>query len=88
MKAVVFTLGCKVNSCESSSLINGLNSLGYETSDELGYADVFIINTCAVTAEAEKKIAAGDSARTQVQPRLQNHSYGLRKRKKSSRFFG
>mgnify|MGYP004615850081 FL=1 len=55
MKAVVFTLGCKVNSCESSSLINGLNSLGYETSDELGYADVFIINTCAVTAEAEKK---------------------------------
>ena len=55
MKAVVFTLGCKVNSCESASLINGLQSLGYETSDELSYADLFIINTCAVTAEAEKK---------------------------------
>lgn len=55
MKAVVFTLGCKVNSCESSSLLNGLQSLGYETSDELGYADLYIINTCAVTAEAEKK---------------------------------
>ena len=55
MKAVVFTLGCKVNSCESSSLISGLNSLGYETSDQLGPADLYIINTCAVTAEAEKK---------------------------------
>ena len=55
MKAVVFTLGCKVNSCESASLVNGLQSIGYETSDELSYADLYIINTCAVTAEAEKK---------------------------------
>lgn len=55
MKAVVFTLGCKVNSCESASLISGLQSLGWETSDELSYADLYIINTCAVTAEAEKK---------------------------------
>lgn len=55
MKAVVFTLGCKVNQCESATLIQGLKQKGYDVSDELGYADVFIINTCAVTAEAEKK---------------------------------
>ena len=55
MKAVVFTLGCKVNSCESSSLINGLVQLGFEVSENLEYADVYIINTCAVTLEAEKK---------------------------------
>lgn len=55
MKAVVFTLGCKVNSCESGSLVAGLKSKGYETSEELCYADLYIINTCAVTAEAEKK---------------------------------
>ena len=55
MKAVVFTLGCKVNSCESSSLMNGLEKLGYEVSDKLGYADIYILNTCAVTLEAEKK---------------------------------
>lgn len=55
MKAVVFALGCKVNSCESASLMTGLNELGYQTSDELGFADLYIINTCAVTAEAEKK---------------------------------
>ncbi len=55
MKAVVFTLGCKVNSCESNSLIKGLEDLGYEVSDELVFADLYIINTCAVTKEAEKK---------------------------------
>lgn len=55
MKAVVFTLGCKVNSRESACLITGLKELGYETSDKLEKADIYIINTCAVTAEAEKK---------------------------------
>ncbi|MBQ7373478.1 MAG: tRNA (N(6)-L-threonylcarbamoyladenosine(37)-C(2))-methylthiotransferase MtaB [Clostridia bacterium] len=55
MKAVVFTLGCKVNSCESASLMTGLKNLGFEVSEELGFADLYIINTCAVTAEAEKK---------------------------------
>ena len=54
-KAVVFTLGCKVNSCESASLMTGLKTLGYTVSDELSYADLYVINTCAVTAEAEKK---------------------------------
>lgn len=55
MKAVVFTLGCKVNECESESLIAGLKSRGYEVSDKLEKADLYIINTCAVTLEAEKK---------------------------------
>ncbi len=32
MKAVVFTLGCKVNSYESASLIRGLSEMGYEVS--------------------------------------------------------
>ena len=55
MKAVVFTLGCKVNDVESGSIIRGLKELGYEVSRELGYADLYIVNTCAVTAEAERK---------------------------------
>ena len=55
MKAVVFTLGCKVNECESDSLLSGLKRLGYEVSDRLEKADLYIVNTCAVTAEAEKK---------------------------------
>lgn len=55
MKASVVTLGCKVNECESASLIRGLEQLGYEVSDGLVDADLYIINTCAVTQEAEKK---------------------------------
>ena len=55
MKAVVFTLGCKVNECESDSLIASLIERGYEVSDKLVPADLYIVNTCAVTAEAEKK---------------------------------
>ena len=55
MKVVVFTLGCKVNECESDALISGLLDKGYEVSDKLEYADLYIVNTCAVTAEAEKK---------------------------------
>ncbi len=55
MKAVVFTLGCKVNSRESACLITGLKEKGFETSDKLEWADLYVINTCAVTAEAEKK---------------------------------
>ena len=55
MKACVFTLGCKMNEVESASLMRGLEERGWEVTDELGYADLYLLNTCAVTAEAEKK---------------------------------
>ena len=55
MRAVVYTLGCKVNDVESGSIIRGLEMLGYEVSRELVEADLYVINTCAVTAEAERK---------------------------------
>ena len=55
MKAVVFTLGCKVNDVESGSIIRGLEELGYEVFREMVEADLYVINTCAVTAEAERK---------------------------------
>ena len=54
-KAAVLTLGCKVNDVESGSLIAGLKTLGYDVTNEHAYADLYIINTCAVTAEAERK---------------------------------
>ena len=55
MKACVFTLGCKMNEVESASLMRGLEERGYEVTDEPSYADLYLINTCAVTAEAERK---------------------------------
>ena len=55
MKVCVFTLGCKVNRYESDVIINKLIERGYEVTENLGKADYYVINTCAVTAEAEKK---------------------------------
>ena len=55
MRAVVFTLGCKVNDVESGSIIRDLQSLGYKVERELCVADLYVFNTCAVTAEAERK---------------------------------
>lgn len=55
MKAVVFTLGCKVNESESASIMAALENMGWETDDKLSYADAYVLNTCAVTREAEKK---------------------------------
>ncbi len=55
MKAVVFTLGCKVNEVESAAIMASLEKLGFEVSDGLCPADIYVLNTCAVTREAEKK---------------------------------
>ena len=55
MKVCVFTLGCKVNRYESDVIINKLIERGYEVTENLEKADYYVINTCAVTAEAEKK---------------------------------
>lgn len=55
MKAAVFTLGCKVNEVESASVMASLESLGFEVTDKLCPADIYVLNTCAVTREAEKK---------------------------------
>ncbi|MBO5328850.1 MAG: MiaB/RimO family radical SAM methylthiotransferase [Clostridia bacterium] len=55
MKAVIFTLGCKVNEVESASIMAALEELGFEVSAELSFADLYVLNTCAVTREAEKK---------------------------------
>lgn len=55
MKAVVYTLGCKVNDVESGSIIRGLEDMGYCVSREMETADLYVINTCAVTGEAERK---------------------------------
>ena len=55
MKASVVTLGCKVNEYESQSILNQLKSKNYEITEGLVKADVYIINTCAVTNTAERK---------------------------------
>ncbi len=54
-KVVIITLGCKQNKYESDCMAQILESAGYSVSEDLESADIYILNTCAVTAEAEKK---------------------------------
>lgn len=55
MKAAFHTLGCKVNQYESEAMAGHFRAAGYEIVDERDFADVYIINTCTVTAVADKK---------------------------------
>lgn len=55
MRVKVFNLGCKVNGYESDELIHALRERGYQASEGIGEADIYILNTCAVTNEAERK---------------------------------
>ncbi len=48
------TLGCKVNYAESDALANYFKNRGYEIVKEENQADIILLNTCAVTQEAEK----------------------------------
>ena len=53
--AAFYTLGCKLNFAETSTISRDLEEDGYAKIDfELG-ADIYVINTCSVTDQADKK---------------------------------
>lgn len=56
MKTVAFTtLGCKVNQYETEAMEEQFRQSGYVVVPFSGYADIYIINTCTVTAMADRK---------------------------------
>ncbi len=56
MKKIAFyTLGCKLNYSETSSISRMCEDKGYEKVDFSANPDVFVINTCSVTDNADKK---------------------------------
>ncbi len=57
MKAAFYTLGCKVNQYESEYMAQLLKNAGFETVSPNEEADYYIINSCTVTATADKKTA-------------------------------
>ena len=55
-KTVAFhTLGCKLNFSETSTLSRLLENEGFEKTDFENVADVYVINTCSVTDNADKE---------------------------------
>ncbi|MBQ2321995.1 MAG: tRNA (N(6)-L-threonylcarbamoyladenosine(37)-C(2))-methylthiotransferase MtaB [Bacteroidales bacterium] len=49
------TLGCKLNFSETSDMSRRMTNAGFERVDFDQYADIYVINTCTVTEEANKK---------------------------------
>ena len=54
-KAKYYTLGCKLNFSETATIERQLQEAGIRTAKAGEVADVCIVNSCAVTQEAEKK---------------------------------
>ena len=55
MKVAFCTLGCKVNQYESQSMEQALIKRGFECVGANEDADVYIVNSCTVTAESDRK---------------------------------
>ena len=54
-KAVYYTLGCKLNFAETSSIGKTLKDAGIMTARKGEKADIIVVNTCSVTEVADKK---------------------------------
>ncbi len=54
-KVAFYTLGCKLNFSETSSIGRIFKDAGYETTAFNSQADVYVINTCSVTDHADRK---------------------------------
>ena len=56
MKKVSFyTLGCKVNQYETQAIEELFENSGYTTVEFNEFSDVYVINTCSVTAQSDRK---------------------------------
>ncbi len=55
MRIAFYTLGCKTNQYETQAMEQMLRELGYEIGHFEEKCDAYIINTCSVTAIADKK---------------------------------
>ena len=54
-RVAFYTLGCKLNFSETSTIARLFSSGGYEKVDFEDSPDIFVINTCSVTDNADKK---------------------------------
>lgn len=55
MKVGIYTLGCKVNTYESEFIISLFKNRGYQIGDFNKECDIYIINTCTVTNQSDRK---------------------------------
>lgn len=54
-KVAFYTLGCKLNFSETSTIARNFTDEGFDRVDFTQHADMYVINTCSVTENADKK---------------------------------
>ncbi len=54
-KVAFYTLGCKLNFSETSTIARDFNKEGFDRVDFSETADIYVINTCSVTENADKR---------------------------------
>ena len=54
-KVGFYTLGCKLNFSETATISQGFSRKNYEVVDFDTLADIYVINTCSVTENADKR---------------------------------
>ena len=54
-KVAFYTLGCKLNFSETSTIARSFENEGFDRVDFTEHADMYVINTCSVTENADKR---------------------------------
>ena len=54
-RVAFYTLGCKLNFSETSTIARNFQDEGFDKVDFSEEADIYVINTCSVTENADKR---------------------------------
>lgn len=71
MRVAAHTLGCKLNFAETSQLLRRFAQAGHTVVDFHEEADLYIVNTCTVTAVAERKCRTAIRQAVRQNPKAQ-----------------
>lgn len=55
MRIYIYTLGCRLNQCESEAIADSFSKSGFEVVKSYTDAQIVIVNSCTVTSKAEQK---------------------------------
>ena len=86
MRIRVFNLGCKVNNYEGEEIIRQLLERGHDAAVGLEFAEAYILNTCAVTNEAERKSRQAITRLLRINPEAKVYVCGCAAQYASARF--
>ena len=67
-KVAFYTLGCKLNFSETSTIARGFSDKGFDRVDFKENADIYVINTCSVTENADKRFKTIVKQAQQINP--------------------